>query len=68
MICGRLDTGKVIVTIIFGDTCEGGGTMANILAGMVTCEIVLTNVCGGSSVDIWLMCNGKGVGSDIMIH
>ena len=22
-------------------------------------------MCGGGSVDIWLMCNGQGVGSDI---
>ena len=28
------------------------GTIANILAGMVTCEIVLTNMCGRGSVDI----------------
>ena len=24
---------------------------------MVTCEVVLINICGGGSVDIWLMCN-----------
>ena len=28
------------------------GTIANVLVGMVTCEIVLTNMCGGGSVDI----------------
>ena len=36
-------------------------TMANVLVGMVTCEIDLTNICGGGSVDIWLMCNRNGV-------
>ena len=40
------------------------GTIANVLEGTVTGNIVLTNRCGGGSVDIWLMCNGKGVGSD----
>ena len=30
------------------------GTMANVLVSMVTCEIVLTNICGRVSVDIWL--------------
>ena len=39
-------------------------TIANVLADMVTCKIVLTSICGGGSVDIWLMCNGKGVQSD----
>ena len=34
---------------------------------MVTCEIVLTNICGGVSVDIWLMCKGNGMGSDTTI-
>ena len=43
------------------------GTMANILVHMVTCEIVLINMCSGGSVDIWLMCNGNDVGSDITI-
>ena len=43
------------------------GTMANVLAGMVTCKIVSTNICGGGSVDIWLMCNGNGVGSNTTI-
>ena len=40
------------------------GTIAKVLEGIVTCDIVLTNRCSGGSVDIWLMCNGKGVGSD----
>ena len=43
------------------------GTIAKGLAGFVTCEIVLTNMCGGGSVDICLMCNGNGVGSDTTI-
>ena len=43
------------------------GNMINILLGMVTCEIVLTNICGGGRVDIWLMCNGNDVGSDTTI-
>ena len=43
------------------------GTIVNVLAGMVTCEIVLINMCGRGSVDIWLMCNGKDVGSDTTI-
>ena len=40
------------------------GTIANVLGGTVTCDIVLTNWFGGGNVDIWLVCNGKGVGSD----
>ena len=44
------------------------GTMANVLVGMFTCEIVLTNMCGEGSEDIWLICNGNGVGSDTTIH
>ena len=43
------------------------GTMANVLVGMVTCGVVLTNISGGDSVDSWLMCNGNGVGSDTTI-
>ena len=39
------------------------GTMANVLVGMVICEIVLTNMCGKGSVDICLICNGNDVGS-----
>ena len=38
--------------------------IANDLEATVTCDVVLTNRCGSGSVDIWLMCNGKGVGSD----
>ena len=41
--------------------------MANVLVGMVTCEIVLTNICGEGRVDIGLMCNGNGVGSHTTI-
>ena len=41
--------------------------MGIVLAGMVTWEIVLTNVYGGCSVDIWLTCKGNGVGSDTTI-
>ena len=40
------------------------GTITSIQEGTVTCEIVLTNRCGGDNVDIWLMCSGKVVGSD----
>ena len=36
--------------------------IANVLEGTVICDIVLTNRCGGDSVEIWLMCNGKGEG------
>ena len=43
------------------------GNMANVLVGMVTCEIALTNMCDGGIVDIYLMCNGNGVGSDTTI-
>ena len=43
------------------------GTMANVLVGMATCEIVLTNIHGGGSVDTWLMCNGNSVGSNTTI-
>ena len=42
-------------------------TMPNVLVGMATCEIVLTNICGGASVDILLMCNGNSVESDTII-
>ena len=41
--------------------------MANVLEGTVICDIVLANRCGGGSVDIWLMCNGKGVVSDTIL-
>ena len=37
------------------------------MAGVITCEIVLTNMHDGSSVDILLMCNGNGVGSDTTV-
>ena len=41
------------------------GTVANVLGDMVTCETVLTSMCGYGNVDIWLTCSGNGVGSDI---
>ena len=40
------------------------GTIANVLVGMVTCEIVLTNICSSGGVDIWLMCSGNDVWCD----
>ena len=40
------------------------GTTANVLEGTVICDLVLTNRCGGGSVEIWLICNGKSVGFD----
>ena len=40
------------------------GTIANNLEGTVTHDVALISRCGDGSVDIWLMCNGKGVGSD----
>ena len=43
---------------------EGVATITNVLEGTATCEMVLTSRCGGGNVDIWLMCSGKGVGSD----
>ena len=39
-------------------------TVANVPEGTVTCDLVLTNRCGGGSVEIWLMCNGEGVESN----
>ena len=44
------------------------GTITNILEGIVTCEILLTNWCGNSNVDISSMCSGKGVGSDTTVN
>ena len=29
------------------------GTIANVLDGTVTCDIVLTNRCGDGSMEIW---------------
>ena len=43
------------------------GTIANVLPGMVTWEIVLTNMYGEGSVDIWLMCKGNWVRSDTTV-
>ena len=43
------------------------GAIANVLDGTGTCDIVLTNRCGGSIAKIWLMCSGKDVGSDTMM-
>ena len=41
------------------------GIIAIVLAGMVTCNIILTS--GGGSVEIWCTCNGNGAGSDLTI-
>ena len=41
------------------------GTIANVLDGIVTCEIVLTNMCGVGNVEIWLTYNGNSAGYDI---
>ena len=37
---------------ILGGLVKVVGTTANVLAGMVTCEIVLINMCGWGNVDI----------------
>ena len=37
-------------------------TIANFLGGMVTCEAVLTIMCGGGNVNIWLTCSANGTG------
>ena len=39
------------------------GTIAYVIEGVVTYEIVLTNMCDGGNVDIWLTCKGNGEGS-----
>ena len=41
------------------------GTIANVLGSMVACETVLTCMCAGGNVEIWLSCSGNGAGSDI---
>ena len=41
------------------------GNTANVLGGMVTCETVLTSMCGGGNVDIQLTCSGNDAASDI---
>ena len=46
---------------------RAAGAIANILQCTVTCDIALTNTFGGGSVEISLMCNGKGVGSVTVI-
>ena len=33
----------------------------------MTCEIVLTNMCGGGNVDICLTCRGNDAASDTMM-
>ena len=43
------------------------GTFANVLECIVTCEIVLTNICGGGNVDIWLTCRGHDAESNTMM-
>ena len=39
--------------------------IAIILGGEVTCDTVLTSMCGCGNVDIWFTCNGNSTGSDI---
>ena len=43
------------------------GTIANVHGGMMTCETVLTRMCSGGNVDVWLLFSGNGAGSDITI-
>ena len=44
-----------------------GGTIANVLDGIVTYGIVLTNMCSVGNVDIWLTCKENDVGSKTTI-
>ena len=37
---------------VLGGLVKVAGTTGNILAGMVTCEIVFISICGGANVDI----------------
>ena len=67
LVSGRLCTMKILVVIYFGGLVKVVGTTANILAGMVTCEIILISICGGGSVNIWLMCKGNHVQFDTTI-
>ena len=41
------------------------GTITNALHGMVNLETVLSSICSGGNVDIWLISSGNGVGFDI---
>ena len=52
--------------MVLGLLARAAGTIANTLQGTVTCDMVFNNMFGGGSVEISLMCNGKGVGSDTM--
>ena len=44
------------------------GITANILGGMVTCDIILRSMCSGGSMVIWFTCNGNGTRSDLTIE
>ena len=55
------------MTVRLGYTIECSGIIAIILGGMVTCETVLTSICGSGNVKIWFTCNGNGVGSEVTI-
>ena len=39
------------------------GIVAIILGGMVTCDTILTSMCGSGSMEIWFTCIGNGTGS-----
>ena len=58
---------KVIVTVRFRCTVESCGTIANVLEVIVTCEIVLTYICGVGNVEICLTCKGNSAGSNTMM-
>ena len=44
------------------------GTIANIVDGIVTSEIVLTSTCSVGNVDIWLTCSRNGTESGFMMN
>ena len=52
--------------MVLGVLLNIAGAIVNLLEGIVTCEIVLTDMCGGGNVDIWLTCKGNGAGSNNM--
>ena len=58
---------NVIIKVGFGVLLKVVGTTASILGGIVTCEIVLTNMCGVGNVEIWLTCKGNGAVSNTTI-
>ena len=41
------------------------GIVAIVLVGMVTCDTILTRMCGGDNMEIWFTCIGNGTGSDL---